>query len=387
MTKRIAIIGAGPSGLASAKAVLELGLEPTVFEAAAVVGGLWRNGGYTWPGMRTNISKYNCAFSDYPWPDDIPDFPNANQVEGYLRGYAIHFRLLPYIETSSRVAQIRRKGDGWAVSVDNGAPRDFDGVIAASGIFAKPDMPEISDRQAIHSAHYKGVDGKSRVAVIGGLMSGVEIATHAAEAGAEVLLITDKPAWILPRVARLDGYADAVPLDLAMNRRNPNAPPPSNDRRERFRKTAEFFASQFDNPGKIYSQLNINRFDEPPHVAISDRFLDHVANGEIHVIRGRVEVRQSNINLIKADQKIFCTGYQTDLSYLGTAERMQIGYRAEDKFLPFVADSSGLSSTAARIVFCRVVSRALLWRNGTASAVCSDTAGRHAALAAIDGRC
>ncbi|CAI7795085.1 unnamed protein product, partial [Closterium sp. NIES-53] len=42
--KRVAVIGAGPAGLASAKYLLEAGLQPTLFDKAASIGGLWRQG-------------------------------------------------------------------------------------------------------------------------------------------------------------------------------------------------------------------------------------------------------------------------------------------------------------------------------------------------------
>lgn len=42
MAKRVAIVGAGVSGLASIKCCLEEGLEPTCFERSNDLGGLWR---------------------------------------------------------------------------------------------------------------------------------------------------------------------------------------------------------------------------------------------------------------------------------------------------------------------------------------------------------
>lgn len=42
MVKRVAIVGAGVSGLASIKCCLEEGLEPVCFERSENLGGLWR---------------------------------------------------------------------------------------------------------------------------------------------------------------------------------------------------------------------------------------------------------------------------------------------------------------------------------------------------------
>ena len=42
MKKKVAIIGAGVSGLAAIRSCLEEGLEPTCFERSDDVGGLWK---------------------------------------------------------------------------------------------------------------------------------------------------------------------------------------------------------------------------------------------------------------------------------------------------------------------------------------------------------
>lgn len=42
MVCKVAIIGAGPSGLTAIKACLEEGLVPTCFESGDDLGGLWR---------------------------------------------------------------------------------------------------------------------------------------------------------------------------------------------------------------------------------------------------------------------------------------------------------------------------------------------------------
>lgn len=42
MGKKVAVIGAGASGLVAIKSCLEEGLEPTCFERTEDIGGLWR---------------------------------------------------------------------------------------------------------------------------------------------------------------------------------------------------------------------------------------------------------------------------------------------------------------------------------------------------------
>lgn len=79
MTKRIAVIGAGATGMTATKACLEQGFDVVVFERTNYTGGLWRyqdkldeNG--TASVMKSTIinsSKEMSAFSDFPPPPGI----------------------------------------------------------------------------------------------------------------------------------------------------------------------------------------------------------------------------------------------------------------------------------------------------------------------------
>ena len=65
----VAIIGAGPAGLAAARYLASEGFEPILFEQGAAIGGQWsgdRAHSGVWPSMRTNTSRILTAFSDLP---------------------------------------------------------------------------------------------------------------------------------------------------------------------------------------------------------------------------------------------------------------------------------------------------------------------------------
>lgn len=68
----VLVIGAGISGLTTAKNLMEEGFSVIVVEATDQVGGLWQ---FTEKGYgvmsftHINVSKHNYCFSDYPFPE------------------------------------------------------------------------------------------------------------------------------------------------------------------------------------------------------------------------------------------------------------------------------------------------------------------------------
>jgi dimethylaniline monooxygenase (N-oxide forming) len=174
---RIAIVGAGPSGLAAAKHALEAGLDVTVFEAGDALGGQWHatapHSG-VWSGMHTNTSRAMTAFSDFPAPAEYPLYPAAEQIRSYLEAYANAFGVSGQIRLNTRVADAR---PGWTV---DGEP--FDAVIVASGRFREPRLPRVVDAlrgEVIHSFSYPGAEPfRDRPTLVyGNGISGLEIAS------------------------------------------------------------------------------------------------------------------------------------------------------------------------------------------------------------------
>ena len=82
VNKRIAVIGAGVSGIIATKCCLEQGHQVVVFDKTTYIGGLWRYHETTdQDGIASvmkstviNTSKEVSAFSDYPPRADYPNF-------------------------------------------------------------------------------------------------------------------------------------------------------------------------------------------------------------------------------------------------------------------------------------------------------------------------
>ena len=157
MTKRVAIIGGGPVGLAAAAHALERKLDPVVLEAGPAVGHAlrgWRHVRMFSP-WRYNVDKaaarlLEAAGWNAPAPDDYPT--GGDLAEAYLEPLAGRTPLRERIRLNSRVTAIGRKGFDkvktagrdtapFVLRYENGAgPRtiEADAVIDASGTWFAP---------------------------------------------------------------------------------------------------------------------------------------------------------------------------------------------------------------------------------------------------------
>jgi len=86
MAGSVAVIGAGPGGLATARWLLSQGFEPTIFDQAPVLGGQWTGlPGLSgvWPTMHTNTSRVLTAFSDLEHETGNV-YPSGRDILAYL---------------------------------------------------------------------------------------------------------------------------------------------------------------------------------------------------------------------------------------------------------------------------------------------------------------
>jgi dimethylaniline monooxygenase (N-oxide forming) len=353
--KRIAIIGAGPSGLTAAKACLEYGAIPTILECKPGCGGLWRReDGLVWNSLHTNLAKWSCSYSDYPWSADAPDFPTAVELERYLGGYVAEFNLAPYMRERCAVTRVSRSVDNWSVTSKTGERQTseaFDGVVLASGVFGKPYVPNIAGLDTfkgnvIHSALYRNAElfAGRRTGIIGSSFSAVEIACDLAASGVEVVLMFRRSQWLLPRY--LPGTN--LPLDLALYQRGGAPADPHLSVGDLNIRRAAYFERTFGNPGDVHESLRVAVDQMPTFVAISDDLAGYVRRGGVRPVKspefaldegGAVTAEGEHIAL---DALVLCTGFDCDLSWLEEAVRNALEYRRNDRFMPVIANKTVL---------------------------------------------
>ncbi|MBD0369701.1 MAG: NAD(P)-binding domain-containing protein [Pyrinomonadaceae bacterium] len=197
------IIGAGPCGLAHAKALTEARIAYEQVEADADVGGNWYHGVYRT--VHIISSRKTTEFTDYPMPADYPDFPSAQQILDYMRAYAKHFNLYPKIEFNSKVTMVRpREDELWDVELSSGERRVYKGVLVCNGHHWHKRFPHYDGEftgELMHSKDYKGPEqlADKRVLVIGGGNSACDVVSEAARVSTEAHLSLRRGYWFMPK--------------------------------------------------------------------------------------------------------------------------------------------------------------------------------------------
>ncbi len=197
------VIGAGPVGLAMAKALKAHAIRYDHVEADEGVGGNWRHGVYDT--VHIISSRRTTEFPDWPMPEDTPDFPSRWDMWRYLEGYAEHFGLTDRIRFSTRVIDVRPVEDNrWEVRFADGARARYKGVLVCNGHHwcrRMPDYPGEFTGELIHSKDYRRPEqlvGR-RILVIGGGNSACDIVSEAARVGREAHLSLRRGYWFMPK--------------------------------------------------------------------------------------------------------------------------------------------------------------------------------------------
>ena len=227
--KSVAIIGAGPVGLAAAAHVLERGLRPIILEAGDSIGHSVRQWGHVqlfspWEYNIDRAAERLLAATGWNSPDPQQYPTGAELLDRYLEPLATKTALADHIHTSSRVTDISRLGfDKLKTRGREAAPFEIryqngqgpkvvkaDAVIDVSGTWHSPNpagangLPAIGETQAANNIAYGMPDvlGKDRaryagktIAVLGAGHSAIGTLTDLARLASEVP--ETKPVWLL----------------------------------------------------------------------------------------------------------------------------------------------------------------------------------------------
>ena len=206
---RAIVIGVGPSGLATLRHLLRYRIPAIAIEKRHDVGGVWlfeegkTRHSSAYKTLVTITSKKRSAFSDFPFPEEAPDYLPYDQVQKYFRRYAENFGLLPHIHFEEEVQSVRREADRWTVCTNRGTYK-ASYLIVASGHHWKPFIPTYPGHftgQSYHSHDYTDpyqLRGQ-RLLIVGAGNSGADIAVDGVRFARSVDLSIRRGYHILPK--------------------------------------------------------------------------------------------------------------------------------------------------------------------------------------------
>lgn len=216
---KIAIIGAGFSGLANARVHREFGHDVTVFEKAPDVGGVWSSI-RRYPGLRTQNDKGSYALSELKMPKEYPQWPSGEQVQQYLELYVQEFGLEPALRLSTEVISAEPDETGWTLTFSSTDPgpihgatetetEHFDHLIVANGIFSEPFIPPYEGVEVLEAAggrlcatsdvHSLDEVAGKHVIMVGYGKSAHDTAVEVAKVAASTTVVARDLLWKVPR--------------------------------------------------------------------------------------------------------------------------------------------------------------------------------------------
>ncbi|XP_059487273.1 senecionine N-oxygenase-like [Neocloeon triangulifer] len=218
--RRVAVIGAGPSGLAAARhfGAPDSPFECQVFEQSSEIGGTWvftphvsvdeigrpiHSSMYT--NLRTNLPKEVMSYPDFLFPEQEKSYLTSEQVLEYLHSYANHFGLRQHIKFNNWVKEVRPVGENveeekWQLTIFDWISKEtrteiFDALMICNGHFFHPNIPECQGRdifegRIIHSREYRmpAPYTNKRVLIVGGSFSAIDITMELAKVSKQVTL-------------------------------------------------------------------------------------------------------------------------------------------------------------------------------------------------------
>ncbi|WP_299698584.1 NAD(P)-binding domain-containing protein [uncultured Tateyamaria sp.] len=231
---RACIVGAGPGGLALARAFKNLGIAFDVFERHSEVGGVWdleNPGTPMYDSAHFISSKTHSYFSDFPMPDHYPDYPANRQIFDYMKSFAREYDLYPHISFNTEVTETSFDDDAWTVTLSSGESRTYRWLICVSGTTWHPQLPGWAleagqfDGEVRHANSFRHMDEfrDKNVLIVGAGNSGCDIACDAAVSGNKTFISVRRGYHFVPKHIMgkpADVFADSGPnLPLWLSQR------------------------------------------------------------------------------------------------------------------------------------------------------------------------
>jgi putative flavoprotein involved in K+ transport len=199
-SRLVAVVGAGQSGLAAARALRDLNAQAVVLEAGERAAG-------SWPCYYDSLRAFSPAgyssMPGMPFPGDPDRYPAGDDVADYLERYAVALDV--EIRTNTRVVAVRQEDREFVVVTADRQQLRAAGIVAASGSFSNPYRPSFPGEETFtgllsHVADYRNPRSYAgrRVIVVGAGDSAAQVANELA-AVAKVTVAARHPLRVIPQ--------------------------------------------------------------------------------------------------------------------------------------------------------------------------------------------
>jgi putative flavoprotein involved in K+ transport len=198
----VAVIGAGPAGLATAALLRRAGISAIVFDRDERIGSSWAD---RYDSLRLNTVRWMSDLPGLRMERSLGRWVRRDDVVAYLERYAAHHCLECRLGADGEVSTVHPTEGGWVVAGPSGVQR-VDGVVMATGHSRAPRMPswpgaESFSGRLLHAIDYRRPDDHVgvRVLVVGAGSSGGEICVDLAGAGIDVTWAVRSAPQVFPR--------------------------------------------------------------------------------------------------------------------------------------------------------------------------------------------
>src|SRR3954451_6646995 len=190
MNTTAVVIGAGHGGLAMSRLLSDRSIDHVVLERNEVASS-WRT--ERWDSLRLLTPNWQCRLPGHAYAGDDPDgFMTMSDVVEFIAGYAK--AIAAPVQAGTTVTSVRRDGEGYVVSSDQGEWRSAT-VVLATGAFNRARVPDAAQAVPADLVTLTPVDYRNPaqlpeggVLVVGASATGVQIAHEVRSSGRPVTL-------------------------------------------------------------------------------------------------------------------------------------------------------------------------------------------------------
>lgn len=201
---RVAVVGAGMSGLLAGIKLKELGYSQfAIYEKADDIGGTWRDNRY--PGLACDVPAhaYTYSFARNPgWRDRYAKGPEIHQ---YFKRVAQEHGLERHVVRNKEITGARHDGTEWVLEARDGSVSRHDVLITACGVLHHPSYPKIEGLSefsgpCFHTARWdSAVELRDKtIAVVGTSSTGTQVVSALARTPCRLKVFQRSAQWIFP---------------------------------------------------------------------------------------------------------------------------------------------------------------------------------------------